>query len=531
MGYTREKINAGPQGEDLMQFTKSTLTRSMWNGAIIATVLVFAVGSMAAAADLAELKPTVSFTGAPASAPILSTFTVTATDTSQPSNIAVITASGSCTISGDAVTMTKSTGTCTLKASWPADGNYLAATATQKTTATIGYTESVIYPFGSQNDPDGLQPYRNGLITDKAGNLYGATITGGGGNFGNDGAVFELSPVAGGGWQETVLYLFNSQSTGYNGYSPAGTLAMDSKGNLYGTTISSGDFNCVNYQGNAVGCGTVYELSPTKTGFWTPTLIYRFTGGATDGFAPWAGVTLGNTTGTLLYGTTAWGGSGGSTAGTIYELAYTRPTKENEGGWKETVLYNFADGTQPSGGLLLKGGDLYGSAGNFVYELEPGASAWTFSTLYQGANAGPQFGTPAMDSEGNLYGAEGNSVWELVYSPTTKTYTSQTLYTLNPADGGDIQWGPILYKNSLYATTGGQYDNTCGTAFQLTYSAKTGWQKTDLWQFTGNQSTSQDVCEVGVNQLIVDTKGNLYGMGPIGSSVGYGGVYEISPLK
>jgi hypothetical protein len=78
-------------------------------------------------------QPTVSFTGAPATAAYQSTFTVTAT--TNASTTATITASGACSITGNAVTMTAATGTCSLTATWAGDNNYLAASATQSTTA------------------------------------------------------------------------------------------------------------------------------------------------------------------------------------------------------------------------------------------------------------------------------------------------------------------------------------------------------------------------------------------------------------
>ena len=78
--------------------------------------------------------PTVTFTGAPASAVIGSTFDVSTTTSA--STAAVLTATGSCSLAGATATMTIGAGTCHLKAAWPADGNYRAATATQSTTAT-----------------------------------------------------------------------------------------------------------------------------------------------------------------------------------------------------------------------------------------------------------------------------------------------------------------------------------------------------------------------------------------------------------
>jgi hypothetical protein len=78
--------------------------------------------------------PTVTFTGAPTSAPYNSTFTVATT--TNASTTPTIAASGACSISGNTVTMTSGTGTCTLTASWAADSNYNAATANQTTLAT-----------------------------------------------------------------------------------------------------------------------------------------------------------------------------------------------------------------------------------------------------------------------------------------------------------------------------------------------------------------------------------------------------------
>ncbi len=81
----------------------------------------------------APVAPTVTFTGAPASAGYNTTFTVTAT--TNASTVASLTASGACSISGNTVTMTSGTGTCSLTASWAADTMYTSATANQSTAA------------------------------------------------------------------------------------------------------------------------------------------------------------------------------------------------------------------------------------------------------------------------------------------------------------------------------------------------------------------------------------------------------------
>src|SRR6202142_4735724 len=71
----------------------------------------------------AKAAPTVTFTGAPASAVYQTIFTVVATSNSGVTP--TITATGSCSISGTTVTMTSGTGKWTMKAPWAATDSYL----------------------------------------------------------------------------------------------------------------------------------------------------------------------------------------------------------------------------------------------------------------------------------------------------------------------------------------------------------------------------------------------------------------------
>jgi uncharacterized repeat protein (TIGR03803 family) len=85
-----------------------------------------------------------------------------------------------------------------------------------------------------------------GVAMDAKGNLYGTTFTGGAYNYGT---VFEVSPKAGGGWKEEVLHSFGN---GHDGASPQAGLIFDASGNVYGTTYASGTY----------GGGAVFEVTP-----------------------------------------------------------------------------------------------------------------------------------------------------------------------------------------------------------------------------------------------------------------------------
>ncbi len=93
------------------------------------------------------------------------------------------------------------------------------------------WDERVIYSF--QNGTDGNSPISN-LVRDAAGNLYGTTSEGGSGS----GTVFKLTPIGGGQWTESVVHPFAGPPDGafaYNG------MVVDRSGNFYGATVHGGD--------------------------------------------------------------------------------------------------------------------------------------------------------------------------------------------------------------------------------------------------------------------------------------------------
>jgi len=154
------------------------------------------------------------------------------------------------------------------------------------------WTETVLHSF--QNADDGANPYA-GLISDSAGNLYGAATQGG---TAGGGTIFEIaSPQAGAKF--TVL----ASLPGWGISGSFRNLLLDESGTVYGTTHCDGDNNA----------GTIFKLAPSG-GSWTYTLLYTFTGGS-DGLFTISNLVLKSG---KLYGTTLDGGADG--AGVIYAL-------------------------------------------------------------------------------------------------------------------------------------------------------------------------------------------------------------------
>jgi hypothetical protein len=111
----------------------------------------------------AAVAPSVTFTGAPATALYGSSYTVTATSNSSSVPTITAPATAPCTVGAVSnngpnsyqatVTITKGSGMCTLTAKWAANYAYLAASATQKTTGekiapTVSFTGA---PTGAGN--------------------------------------------------------------------------------------------------------------------------------------------------------------------------------------------------------------------------------------------------------------------------------------------------------------------------------------------------------------------------------------------
>ena len=160
-----------------------------------------------------------------------------------------------------------------------------AGSVFELTPSGSGWTYHSLHIFQS-GGTDGMNPY-SGLVFDRSGNIYGATVYGG--QYGG-GTVFELSP-SGGSWTYTLLYSLQGA------VGPLSSLTLDADGNLYGTRQGNGSSDD----------GSVFELTPSQGG-WVFTDLHDFTGGA-DGATPEGSVIV-DATGNL-YGTASSGGAYG----------------------------------------------------------------------------------------------------------------------------------------------------------------------------------------------------------------------------
>jgi uncharacterized repeat protein (TIGR03803 family) len=339
-----------------------------------------------------------------------------------------------------------------------------------------------LYVFtGGPNSP-GAVPYA-GVVMGPGGVLFGTTAYGGegscatwGGTLGC-GTAFKLQPPfsicvsATCYWIETRLSEFNGGSGGATPY--GGIPIFDQAGNMYGTAFGGGSGNC------AGGCGLVYELSPSNGG-WTEKVLYTFNGGTNDGANPWAGVVFdqaGN-----LYGTTELGGAYGY--GTVYELSpsgsgWTEKILYN--------FQDQADGGWPYAGLVFdRAGNLYGAttvggngAGGTLFQLAPQGSNWNYQPLcsftrQMGELAGGPVATPAMDSAGNLYGATGGDGaygFGEVFKATNSggRWTCTSLYDFTGGNDGRLPRSNLVLdaNDNIYGTAaGGQLTN--GVVFEIT---------------------------------------------------------------
>jgi len=246
-------------------------------------------------------------------------------------------------------------------------GEYGEGAISELSPGSHGWTETFLYSFCPKFPCANGVIAAAGLVWDRAGNLYGTTQFGG--NFppqcpgsAGCGVAYQLESLGGGKWKYRVLHRFAAFPN--DGQLPYAGVTLDSKGNVYGTTLYSG-----------TSSGTVFELSPQQDGSWKETILYDFPNSEKNGGAPAGGVTfdnLGN-----LYGTASAGGDPNCNCGVVFKM-----TPQANAKWKYSVLHRFkgTDGVGPGYNLIfdknykhLYGTTVEGGSGGYgvVYEITP----------------------------------------------------------------------------------------------------------------------------------------------------------------
>ncbi len=252
----------------------------------------------------------------------------------------------------------------------------------------------------------------------------------------------------------TVLYRFLGGSDGAN---PTGALVFDGAGNIYGMTAAGG----------AYGKGTVYQLSPTDSG-WVETVLYSF-GGSGDGANP-AGSVILNQSGNL-YGAANGGGSHG--CGTIFQLTPSAP------GWLEKTIYDFTgadDGRYPVGVVADASGNLYGLAQiahtGTAFLLSPSQDNWAYSSIYSYDTlwAGDSL---TIDTNANLYvsvplGLSGSYGYVFELAPSGGDWIYTDLHDFSDGNGALPMGSTVDPKGNVYGAARAGIGNNAGFVFQIT---------------------------------------------------------------
>ena len=276
-----------------------------------------------------------------------------------------------------------------------------------------GYAERPIYRF--RNDTDGFLPSGT-LAEDASGALYGTAYRGGVAcSLGPTGCgvIFKLAPNGQGGFTFSVLYHFAGKR---DGATPVGGLTLGANGVLYGVTLEGGSNKpCyAPPPPRRLGCGVLYRLRPGPSGY-TEDVLYRFRG-YEDGAQPRARPLIGRDGtlyGTTLYGAAGFSNCRIQYGcGTMYELQPSgtgfKKSTLIDYSWTLSGSSPIAGLTMDSNGALLATAQLAGPGhGGTLFEFDANGGPGALTMLYaftgqaDGYNPGS---TLVQGSDGTLYG-------------------------------------------------------------------------------------------------------------------------------
>ncbi len=292
---------------------------------------------------------------------------------------------------------------------------------------------------------EGASPFANLLL---AGNtLYGTTDSGGTNGFGT---VFAIN-TNGSGY--TNLYNFASDSLSMSATPSSLVLSGNT---LYGTTT----------YGGTNGYGMIFAINTDGSGF---TDLYNFDG--LKGAYPHGNLIL---SGNTLYGTTERSGNSGSGYGTVFAISTYGL------GYTNLHVFNFTDGEQPMGGVMLSGSTLYGTTsdgggannghGGTVFAIS--TNGMGFTNLHVLAGSDGDFINASLFQAGKtLFGTavEGGLGKGTVFAVNTNGTGFTVLHAFN--DTGNDAENPygavVLAGNTLYGTAEEGGTSISGTVFDI----------------------------------------------------------------
>lgn len=330
-----------------------------------------------------------------------------------------------------------------------------------------------VHRFGERlegRNLDGANP--TSALTLISDSLYGLTLNGGevGG-----GAMFKVDPDGANFANLSSFPDSGGVSHPRGGFTASGNV-------LYGASQTGG----------TNGTGAIFAGAPDGSS----SVIYSFNSVSGDSYKNTGGANPCETlalAGGVLYGTASGGGANGS--GTVYSVG--------TGGSGFTVLHDFtviapntganADGAQPSGGVILVGGKLYGT-----------------TALGGQGGAGVVF---SMDINGGNY-----TVLRYFDPPDPQTMANAT---------GAFPYGGLVYSNGvLYGTASAGGLNGRGAVF----SVKTdGSEMAVLHDFPATETADGGNAEGASPTTGLTLSGNvLYGVTPAGGGGGTGTVFSVN---
>jgi uncharacterized repeat protein (TIGR03803 family) len=400
--------------------------------------------------------------------------------------------------------------------------------------------------FGVPND---------GLVQGLDGNLYGTTAVGGVNSNSNIysnlncGTVFRITPSG----ALSTVYSFCAEANCVDGavIYGAGALALDTEGNLYGTTYDGGA-SATSGPCAPIGCGTIFKVTPGGA----LTTLHNFCSqpNCADGDVNYSGVVRGADGN--FYGVTPGNGANSNTlciggftgvgCGTVFKIT-------PEGVF--STIYSFcsqtncADGADPFTGLLAGvDGSLYGIAttggangAGTIFKL---TLSGKLTTLYSFPSGGlfpcDYICAPLIQGgEGNIYGATtfGGSnggplgpgagtffqitptgTFTTLYNFCAQTSCTDGAYPFAVVQGTDRNFYGVAEAGGTNLGCSGP-GGTCGSVFKITPQGT----PTTLYDFvplsTGGQTPT------GIVQA---TNGVFYGVTIAGGANNFGSVFAMS---